>query len=65
MIQLQLTEEEQDILVHLLETCITDLRVEIHETDNYEYRNMLKTRKETLIKLQQALKSDQAIQAMT
>ena len=65
MIQLQLTEEEQDILVHLLETCITDLRVEIHEADNYEYRNMLKTRKETLIKLQQALKSDQAIQAMT
>lgn len=65
MIQLQLTEEEKDVLVQLLETCITDLRVEISDTDNYDYKNMLKDRKEVLIKLQHALNSELATQAMT
>lgn len=65
MIQLQLTEEEKDVLVQLLETCITDLRVEISDTDNYDYKNMLKDRKEVLIKLQHALNSELATLAMT
>lgn len=65
MIQIQLTEEETEVLVQLLESCITDLRVEISATDNYDYKAMLKARKEVLLKLQLVLKSDHSFQAMT
>ncbi len=55
MIQLQLNENERAILVELLETCISDLRVEITGTDSLDYKEMLKQRKEVLLKLQKAL----------
>jgi len=58
MIQLELDEEERTILLQLLDTCISDLRVEISNTDNMSYKEMLKQRKETLLKLQQALVAD-------
>lgn len=55
MIQLNLTEDERILLKDLLETCLSDLRVEIISTDSLEYKEMLKERKEILIKLQKAL----------
>ncbi len=48
MIQLQLNENERAILVELLETCISDLRVEITGTDSLDYKEMLKTEKRSL-----------------
>jgi len=64
MIQLELDEEERTILLQLLDTCISDLRVEISNTDNMSYKEMLKHRKETLLKLQQALVADKQTTAM-
>lgn len=55
MIQLSLTRNEVAILTQLLENCIADLRIEIRETDNYEYKQMLKERREALTKLYNAL----------
>lgn len=65
MIQLQLMEDERLILLQLLESCVSDLRVEIAGTDNINYKDMLKQRKEVLIKLQQALVVDQQTESMT
>ncbi|MEL7589882.1 MAG: hypothetical protein AAGU17_01115 [Anaerolineaceae bacterium] len=65
MIQLQLSEDERLILLQLLDSCVSDLRVEIAGTDNINYKDMLKQRKEVLIKLQQALVVDQRTESMT
>jgi hypothetical protein len=37
---------------------LSDLREEIHSTDNLDYKEMLKKRKEIVIKLQQALATE-------
>ena len=65
MIQLHLEEEERMILLQLLDTCISDLRVEITDTDNINYKDMLKERKQVLIKLQQSLLIEQETLSMT
>lgn len=65
MVQLELTEDDRLILLQVLESCISDLRVEIAGTDNFNYKDMLKQRKEILIKLERALISDKQTQAMT
>lgn len=51
---LHLDEEEKKILLDLLDTCISDLRQEIAGIDNINYKDMLKQRKQVLIKLFQA-----------
>lgn len=55
MLQLNLTEEERQTLLYLLENCISELKEEIHETDRADFKEMLKHRKEVLLKLWQAL----------
>jgi len=65
MIQLHLEEEERMILLQLLDTCISDLRVEITDTDNINYKDMLKERKQVLVKLQQSLLIEQETLSMT
>jgi len=65
MVYIQLDEEERTMLLQLLDTCVSDLRQEIADTDNYNFKNMLKQRREVLLKLTQALQSDQLTEAMT
>jgi hypothetical protein len=48
MLRLELTDEEQRVLAELLETDIGDLRLEIADTDNAEFREMLKRREQVL-----------------
>jgi hypothetical protein len=55
MIQLQLTEEERQLLLELLDCDIAELRGEIANTDRREYREMLKNREIILKKLQREL----------
>lgn len=57
MITIDLTPEEQATLVEMLENRLSDLRMEISDTDSLDYRNELKKRKETLAKLIDALKT--------
>ncbi len=55
MVQLILTEEEQELLVNLLENDLSDLRMEISDTDRWEYREMLKSRENLLRSIQKKL----------
>lgn len=58
MITIDLTPEEQGMLVEMLETRLADLRMEISDTDSLDFRNELKKRKEALAKLIDALKGE-------
>ena len=62
---MEITEYERQTLLQVLESCISDLRVEIAGTDNINFKDMLKQRKEIMLKLQRALVSDEQTQAMT
>ena len=55
MININLTKDELQVLMNLLENCISDLRMEISNTDNIGYKHMLKDRKEVLNKLYKAV----------
>jgi hypothetical protein len=55
MFQLDLKPEEKEILVSVLEICLSDLRMEIADTDSMDYRDVLKERKGVLIKTLEAL----------
>ena len=55
MITIEINEEEKVTLKNLLENCLADLRMEIIQTDNYNYKIMLKKRKEVLLKLQKSI----------
>lgn len=55
MIHLELDEEETALLQQTLEECLSDLRVEITDTDNQDYKSMLKSKKVLLLKIQDAL----------
>ena len=65
MLHLDLTTEEQQTLVYLLEECISDLRMEIVDTDSVDYKEMLKHRKRVLTKLLQALQAEPASMPVT
>ena len=51
MIRIDLNEREAVVLKELLDACLSDLRVEIQATENMGYKEMLKQRKEILLKL--------------
>jgi len=55
MLQINLSRTEIMVLTQLLENCISDLRMEISNTDNIGYKQMLKERREVLTKLHTAL----------
>lgn len=59
MIQINLTQDEIQLLKNLLDTYLEDLRVEIHATDNMEYKEMLRRRKAILLKMMEALPREQ------
>ena len=56
MIQLDLTKEEKDILTEILENDLSDLRMEITDTDSLDFREMLKKQKEVLKKALETLR---------
>ena len=55
MINLDLTKEEKDILTTVLESYLSDLRMEIADTDRMDFRESLKKRKDVLKKVLEAL----------
>lgn len=56
MVQLDIDEKERTILREVLESDVSDLRMEIAHTDRLDFRDMLKERKQALIKVVEALK---------
>lgn len=55
MMTLSLDQQEKDILQQTLQASLNRLRDEISHTDSSEYRDLLKSRKEVLIKIQERL----------
>jgi hypothetical protein len=55
MIHLELDEEETALLRQTLEDCLSELRVEISDTHSMDYKEMLRSKKVLLIKIQDAL----------
>ena len=51
MINLELTENEAEVLHIVLDNYLSDLRMEIADTDRKDFRDMLKHRKQVLIKV--------------
>ncbi len=51
VIRLDLTREEREILVDVLDTFLSDLRMEIANTDRQDFRDILKKRKAVLLKV--------------
>jgi hypothetical protein len=57
MIQLDLTQEERQALLETLESTLSDLRMEIADTDRMDFREMLKTHKAILGRVIEAVKA--------
>jgi hypothetical protein len=64
MITLDFTPEEVQILSDMIESCITDLRMEIRETDRLAYKEMLKNREQILKKMMDAVQQAQIKEAI-
>ena len=56
MIHLELTQEEKEMLIDILENDLSDLRMEITDTDSLDFREMLKKQKEVLMKVLETLR---------
>ena len=56
MTHLELTEQQQQILGEVLEITLSDLSMEISDTDQKDYRDGLKQRREALNAIVEALK---------
>jgi len=55
MIELDLSEAEARILAETIEAVLSDLRMEIADTDSMDYREMLKGHKQALQKVLEQL----------
>lgn len=55
MVNIDLSTDEKKVLVEVLTTCISNLRMEICDTDRKDYREEIKERKELLMKVVAAL----------
>ncbi|MFY9398627.1 MAG: hypothetical protein WAR22_09720 [Desulfomonilia bacterium] len=56
MIRVDFTPEEKDILKSMLSNYVSDLRMEIADTDRKDYREIIRQQKEILQKLMDALR---------
>jgi hypothetical protein len=59
MFQLNLRPENRDLLVEILEEYLSDLRVEIGDTGNFEYRQKLKEEERAVREILDALTHSQ------
>ena len=60
MITLDLTDNEREILIFVLKSFLSDLRMEIADTDRMAFREMLKERKAVLRKVLDVLQKADA-----
>jgi hypothetical protein len=55
VVQIDLTTDEIEVLRDVLQSYLSDLRMEIADTDRMDFREMLKERKRILVKVLDAL----------
>lgn len=58
MLSLQLTPEDVQVLREILESYLGELRVEVHHTDDFDYREGLKHKEAIVKKLLQHLQAE-------
>jgi len=63
MVQIMITEEERALLMDILENDISELRMEIANTDRQGYRDMLKNREALMKTIHQRLEQASAEKA--
>ncbi len=56
MISLELSASDAGVLAEALESYLSDLRMEIADTDSKDFRDGLKARKEVLVRALEALR---------
>lgn len=59
MITLELTEHERGVLAESIESYLSDLRMEISDTDSMDYREMLKARRDILGRILEHLDTEE------
>ena len=57
MLNLDITTEEKEVLMESIETAISNLGLEIADTDKREFKEGLKTKKAALMKILELLKN--------
>ena len=57
MVSLDITTEEKEVLIESIETAISNLGLEIADTDKREFKDGLKTKKAALMKILEQLKN--------
>jgi hypothetical protein len=62
MVSLKLTSEDRDILVRILNEYFSELRNEISNTENWEFKKNLKKEEALLNRLLGELKTDKAME---
>lgn len=60
---LELTAEECQALAGLLTCCVEEMRTEIHHTENLDYKEELKQRKEMILSLLERVQAQLEIHA--
>lgn len=63
MVRLHISPEESQILINALQSYLSELRMEIADTDRYEFKRNLKLQKALLIRVVDALARQQKIPA--
>jgi hypothetical protein len=63
MLQLDLNPQELGILEHVLDSYLSDLRMEIADTDRLAFRERLKERKAVLVRVLDAIRMTEAAEA--
>ena len=63
MLSLTLNDEERELLAEVLREAISDLRMEIADTDSHDYRTMLHRREDLLKQMAARLAADAETQA--
>lgn len=56
MLRIELTDEEQHVLKEILEIDLSDLRMEIRETDDRTFKEMLKNKEQVMEKILEMLR---------
>ncbi|GIV65493.1 MAG: hypothetical protein AB1457_09445 [Chloroflexota bacterium] len=61
MFCLQLTREERDMLIQVLESSLDDVRTQLIAADNMMYKMMLRKRKEIIARLLEELRKEEQL----
>lgn len=60
MSTIELTEEEQALLIEILDSTVSDIKYEIADTDNSQFKEKLRSRKTALSRLLSKIRTEES-----